>query len=95
MVVPPFQPSAIDHTTVLSVRKPLTLMTGPIIRAEERDALHVVVSTVPIMFQAHNLQITVRTATQSSLGIIVRIIILQAINAKRTKLACSVRVSTW
>ena len=75
------------------VKDHLTQMINLIIAVKERDAVPVAVLTVKTIFREPNHQITAPIATPSSLEFTVRIIILQAINAKRIKRAISVRVS--
>ena len=70
-------------------------MTERTIPVEVEGVQHALVSTARTLFLSLNPLIIVRTATPSSLGFIVRIIILQAINAKRTKLAETVMHNTW
>ena len=82
-----FPPLQITVIIVLIVNKPLTQMINHITAVKERDARLVADSTAQTLFLSLNPQIIVRTATPCSLGFIVRIIILQAINAKHIKLA--------
>ena len=70
-------------------------MTERTIPVEVEGVQHALVSTARTLFQATNPLNIVRTATQSFLEFIARVIILRQSNVKGRKLASSVRVSTW
>ena len=63
--------------------------------AEGRGVQRVDDLTAATMYQAHSLRIIARSATPSSLVLLVNSTILKASSVKHTKLASGVRVSTW
>lgn len=70
-------------------------MTERIIRAKERDVRLAHDLTVRTMFQEHSQEIIVRTATRSFMVLHANTIIFKTNSANPSKLAQTVKVSTW
>lgn len=90
-----FLPSLIDRIIVLNVKKHLTQTTERTIPAKERDVRLVHDLTARTMFQEHSLGIVVRTATRSFMVLHANTIIFKTNSANPSKLAQTVKVSTW